>query len=152
MSSFAKIASGVLLSLTIATPGCLAASGDEDVERTDEAGLLDQSSGTTPTSPPCGPGTLIQSLGYPLPPMYGGGFYPGYYGAGLYGGGFGGGYGGGYMPGYYGGGFYGPSYGPSFYNPGYYVPGSQNGQCGCAPSSTSNNSGSGSGSGSGSNP
>jgi hypothetical protein len=101
MSSFLKIASASLLSLSLVA-GCLTATESDDglAEATAAA-----DTSTTTTSPPCGPGTLLQSLGYALPGYYGPGFYPGYYPAGTYGGGL--------WPGY-------GSYGYGMYGPGYY--------------------------------
>ncbi|MFT3774161.1 MAG: hypothetical protein QM820_53035 [Minicystis sp.] len=152
MRSFLKIASGMLLPLALAITGCLAAESASDEEAVGEAALLDSASAdpssTTadPSAPPCGPGTLIQSLPYAVPgaTYYPGGFYPGYYGSAYsrpggyrgYGLGYGAGY---YPPTYYGGyggyggygygapvygGYgspYGGYYGPAYYG-GYYGP------------------------------
>lgn len=116
MSSFLKIASASLLSLSLAA-GCLASSESDDGAELSAEASAAADGVTSTTSPPCGPGTLLQSLGYAQPGYYGSGFYPGYYPAGTYGGGF--------WPGYgsYGYGMYGPSYYGSLQQ--------QQLQCGC---------------------
>src|ERR1051325_10969036 len=119
MRSFLKIASGTLLSLTIAAAGCVAGQGDEetaDPASLEPIGVVAQADGDDPSDPsdppPC-PSTLIQSLGDPLPHLYPGGF------GGVLGGIYGGTYGG-YRGGYYGGApYYGGYYGGAPYG-GYY--------------------------------
>lgn len=140
MSSFLKIVSNALLSLSLAAgaAGCVAASGDEDegddtaAEEIAKASAAADSS--TPSTSPCGPGTLLQTLGLP-PGYYGAGFYPGLMPTSPYGGLYGGmypGYGG-PVPGYGGLGY---GYGYGLYNPGYYAPVVGN-PCGCAPTNGS---------------
>lgn len=149
MSSFLKIASGMLLPLSLALvgTGCLADEADDETDDATiaEAALLEQASTTTTTTttPPdqtlCGPGNLIGSLPYqvPIPAYYGGVYSPGLYGATPY-------YGGGGWPGYSGyWGGYGAGYGygngnGGYYNPAYYgVPGAPGAPvsagCGCPP-------------------
>lgn len=130
MSSFLKIASGMLLPVLLALPsaGCVASADDDDADALlGESAQLDQASTTPPpddNEAKCGPGTLIQQLPYNVYPGYYGG-YGGYGGAPYYGSYYGG-YGGApYYGGYYGG------YGGGYYNPGGYSPPGSNSGCGC---------------------
>lgn len=167
MSSFLKIASGMLLPLALAAAGCVAPSGDEEADDDSLGEAVQPDNGSS--SPPVdqvtcgGPGNLIGSLPYALPPLptyYGNGFFSPYYGSApyfrspsYYGGGgaylggvpyFGGPspyYGSGVWPGYsgywggYGGGYYNPAYYGNFYGVPAGIPGSPNTPAdGCPPS------------------
>jgi hypothetical protein len=163
MSSFLKIASGLLLSVSLT--GCVAERVDDDPAVSDPTGEAAQadipgSALGNPFLPVLGPAAPAAAAPCPVTPGPGGaplpgpyacaanasgtppvtGYYPGYYPLGV---GYYPGYG--YRPGYTGSYGYPPGYTPSSYGfgPGYYYPASgyygpgathpPNGPCGCVP-------------------